>query len=162
MVKNFRSPFFKVPTMMGTVFLFSMQLIIYSDGGSRGNPGKSGIGVVIKNDTHQLVKKLWKYLGVCTNNVAEYHALLLGIEEALLLKPEKITCYLDSELVVKQLNGQYRVKHPDLQPLYQKIRTLVMFQPVTFIHIPRERNQEADRLANKAMDEQSEGNEQFL
>lgn len=135
-----------------------MELQLFTDGGSRGNPGPSGIGMVIKDEQGRTLAQCWKYTGIGTNNRAEYMALLEGIRYIQIQWPGAVIhCCLDSELVVKQLNGQYRVKHPDLQPLYAQIKLLEMAHSMRYTHIPRERNQEADRLANKAMDERSEG-----
>lgn len=132
-----------------------MHFLLFSDGGSRGNPGPAGCGAVITDDHGKVLKKLKKYLGVTTNNQAEYQALILGLKAAARLKPGKITCYLDSELVVRQVNGQYRVKKPELKPHVQWIQHFFLKHPNTkCIHIPREKNALADQLANEAMDKQ--------
>ena len=129
------------------------KLIINTDGGARGNPGPAGIGAIIKTDTGQLVAKISEYLGVATNNQAEYKAILAGITRAKELGAEEIDFYLDSELAVKQLNREYRVRNAELAPLYVKIYNLTLqFKKVTFSHIRREFNKEADALANEAMD----------
>ena len=100
-----------------------------------------------------IILKKSEYLGRTTNNQAEYRALILGLEELLRMGAKKISCFLDSELVVKQLNGQYRVKDKDLRPLYEKILKLAdEFEEVKFSHIRRERNKEADKLVNEKLD----------
>lgn len=131
-----------------------MKLIIYTDGGARGNPGPSGLGVVIYNQDKQLLKKYSKFLNQGTNNQAEYQALILGLEKAKILKASEVDCYLDSKLIVEQINGNYKVKNPVLGPLFIRVWNLSQsFKKVNFYHIPREKNQEADQLVNKAMDQ---------
>lgn len=131
-----------------------MKLIIYTDGGARGNPGPSGLGVVIYNQDKQLLKKYSKFLNQGTNNQAEYQALILGLEKAKSLKASEVDCYLDSKLIVEQINGNYKVKNPGLGPLFIRVWNLTQsFKKVNFYHIPREKNQEADKLVNEAMDE---------
>ena len=130
------------------------KLIIYCDGGSRGNPGPAGLGAVIYDEDKNILFEISEYLGVTTNNQAEYKGVLQAIKKAKELKAKELTFYLDSELIVKQMNGQYRVKNRDLIPLYMKIRKYVLeFQKVEFNHVRREYNKEADALANMAMDE---------
>ena len=129
------------------------NVFVFIDGGSRGNPGPAGCGAVITDEHGKVLKKLKKYLGVTTNNQAEYQALIMGLKAAAKLKPERITCYLDSELVVRQVCGEYRVKKPELKPHVQWISRFIVSNPNTkFIHIPRQRNALADQLANEAMD----------
>ena len=129
------------------------KLTIFSDGGSRGNPGPAGCGAIIYNEKKKIIAKLVKYIGKATNNQAEYKALILGLEKAKKLKVFDIKCYLDSELVVKQLNREYRVKDKDLEPLFIKIHNLTLgFKSVTFKHVRREKNKEADRLVNLVLD----------
>lgn len=130
------------------------KLIIYCDGGSRGNPGPAGLGAVIYDDKKNKLFEISEFLGVTTNNQAEYKGVLQAIKKAKELKAKEITFYLDSELIVKQMNGQYRVKNRDLIPLYMEIRKYILeFQKVEFNHVRREYNKEADALANMAMDE---------
>lgn len=137
-----------LPTLMK-----SKHLLIFSDGGSRGNPGPAGCGAVITDEEGNVLKKLKKYIGITTNNQAEYQALILGIKEAEKMKPSKITCYLDSLLVVEQLNGAWKVKKTELKPHYEYIKLFTLKHPKThFYHIPREKNKLADKLANEAMD----------
>ncbi len=129
------------------------KLIINTDGGARGNPGPAGLGVIIKTETGKVVAKISEYLGVATNNQAEYKAILAGIARAKELGAEAVDFYLDSELAVKQLNREYKVKNAELAPLYVKIYNLTLgFKKVTFSHVRREFNKEADALANEAMD----------
>jgi len=129
------------------------KLIIYSDGGARGNPGPAGIGVVIYDESKKIVSEISEYLGVATNNQAEYKACLAGIKKASELGAEEIDFFLDSELVVKQLNLEYKVKNKDLAPLFVQIfNETLKYKKVTFTHIRREYNKVADALANKAMD----------
>jgi ribonuclease HI len=129
------------------------KLIIYTDGGARNNPGPAGIGAVFYNENKEVIAEISEYIGLATNNQAEYKALLAAIEKAKKLGAEELEFYLDSELVVKQLNREYRVKDKNLAPLFVKIYNATMsFKKVTFKHIPREMNKEADRLVNLAID----------
>ncbi|MDD4607417.1 MAG: ribonuclease HI family protein [Patescibacteria group bacterium] len=129
------------------------KIKIYTDGGARGNPGPAGIGVVIELSNGD-VKTYHQYLGETTNNQAEYQAIVLALEKARLYKPDEIDLYSDSELVIKQLNREYKIKNTDLGPWFIKIWNLQQsFKKVNFHHIPREQNKEADKLANQAMDE---------
>lgn len=133
------------------------KLIIYTDGGARGNPGPAGIGAVIKNETREIISEISEYLGETTNNQAEYKAVIAALSRARELGAEEIDFYLDSELVVKQINGEYKVKNKDLAPLFVKIYNARQgFKKTIFKHIPREKNKEADRLANMAMDRKNE------
>jgi len=129
------------------------KLIIFTDGGSRGNPGPAGLGAIIYDENHKVIAEISEYLGVTTNNQAEYRAILAAIKKAVALKATEVEFYLDSELAVKQLNREYKVKNKDLAPLFLAIYNLTLsFKKISFTHIPRERNKEADRLANEAMD----------
>lgn len=130
------------------------DVLAYTDGGSRGNPGPSGIGVIIYDaKTKEEVAHVSKYLGETTNNVAEYTALMAALEKAKEIGARTVHCRLDSELVVKQMNGQYKVRQPHLQVLFLKIFNLRQgFTKVTFEHVRREYNKVADQLANDAMD----------
>ena len=130
----------------------SKKFFLYTDGGSRGNPGPSGIGVVILDSKRKKVKETCKYIGETTNNVAEYSALILGLEEALALEADEVTVYMDSELLAKQLNGEYRVKDESIRPLFEKtLGILKNFRAFEIKHIAREKNSQADKLANKAI-----------
>ncbi|NQU99846.1 MAG: ribonuclease HI family protein [Parcubacteria group bacterium] len=131
----------------------NQKITIFSDGGSRGNPGPAGCGAVLYNSKKEVIVRLAQYIGKTTNNQAEYRALIIGLEKAQRLKAQDIICYLDSELVVKQLNREYRVKDKDLETLFVKVHNLTLgFKSVTFKHIRREKNKEADRLVNLALD----------
>lgn len=138
-----------------------IKLITYTDGGSRGNPGPSAVGVVIKNDKNEIVLKASKYIGETTNNVAEYEALILALQKAKgIFKTQKIKkgdleCYLDSELVVRHLNHEYKIKDEGLQLLFIKVWNLMLeYNSVKFIHISREKNKLADELVNRELDGQ--------
>lgn len=129
------------------------KFIIFTDGGARGNPGPAGIGAAIFDENKQLVAEISEYLGETTNNQAEYRAVVAALKKAAELGAEELSFFLDSELVVKQLNREYKVKNKDLAPLFLMIHNLVLgFRKVTFTHIPREENRHADKLANVAMD----------
>jgi len=129
------------------------KVIIYTDGGARGNPGPAGIGAVIYDEKKKVVAEISQYLGVATNNQAEYKALIAAFEKATELCVSELDCYLDSELVVKQLKREYKVKNKDLAPLFLTIHNLSLnFKKISYTHIPRELNQAADKLANEAMD----------
>jgi ribonuclease HI len=128
------------------------KLQIFTDGGARGNPGPAGIGAVIWSGNN-LVGRHRKFIGETTNNQAEYQAVILGLEEARKSGAGEVEVFLDSELVVKQLNREYKVKDKDLAPLFVKVWNLSLgFKKITFHHIPREKNKEADKLVNEAID----------
>ena len=125
---------------------------IYTDGGARGNPGPAGIGAVIWSG-NELVGRHNAYIGEATNNQAEYKAVILALEEAKKIDAEELEFFLDSELVVKQINREYKVKDKDLAPLFVQVWNLSLgFKKVTFQHVPREQNKEADKLVNEAID----------
>ena len=129
------------------------KLIIYTDGGARGNPGPAGIGAVILDDKKNLIAEISEYIGETTNNQAEYRAVVAAIKKAKELGAMEIQFYLDSQLVVEQLNGNYKVKNKGLQPLFVSVyNDSLNFKKVAYNHIPREQNKEADKLANMAMD----------
>lgn len=126
---------------------------MYSDGGSRGNPGEAGIGVYIEDENGNTLRELCQFIGTQTNNIAEYKALSRGLEAALDMGITEISCLLDSELVVKQIKGEYKVKNEGIIPMYNMIMPLInKFQSFEIRHIRRELNKKADALANKAMD----------
>ena len=130
------------------------MMTAYIDGGSRGNPGPAGYGVQIVDADGAVVAELHGALDNTTNNVAEYNGLLAALAWAVDHGQTSLHVRSDSELLVKQLRGEYRVKHPGLQPLYQDARALIgRIGRVTFEHVRREFNKDADRLANLAMDE---------
>ena len=131
----------------------SQNIVIYTDGGARGNPGPAGIGIVVKDAAGNLIKEWGSKIGVGTNNQAEYTALIEALKFVVTLKPHKVECRLDSELVVKQVRREYKVKDADLQKLFIKVWNLLQQIPKTsFVHIPRERNKRADELVNQALD----------
>lgn len=134
------------------------KLIVYSDGGARGNPGPAGLGVYICTPEHVPVERRFKYLGETTNNIAEYSGALLGLERAIALGATEIELRADSKLVIEQLKGNYKVKNPGLKEIHTQIKALLSqsFATVTFTHVPREKNKEADRLSNVAMDQGTE------
>ena len=130
------------------------MITAYIDGGSRGNPGPAGYGVQIVDESGTVVAELYGALDNTTNNVAEYNGLLAALAWAVDQGHRALHIRSDSELLVKQLRGEYRVKNPGLQPLYQDARALIgRIGRVSFEHVRREFNKEADRLANLAMDE---------
>jgi ribonuclease HI len=129
------------------------ELTIFTDGASRNNPGESGAGVSIMQHG-LLLEGIARYLGTTTNNIAEYTAAIIGLERAVQLGASKVRLYADSELMVKQLTGQYKVKNEGLKPLHARAKELIArIGCVEVQYIPRERNKDADALANKAIDE---------
>jgi ribonuclease HI len=138
-----------------------MKLKMFSDGGSRSNPGDAGVGVYIKSvDDNSYEEKLYQYIGIKTNNEAEYEALIRGlrflieVEENIDVSEVEIRCYLDSLLVVNQMNGVWKVRDKKMKEKYNFAKNLAdQFKKIDFIHVPREENEVADMLANKAMDE---------
>lgn len=127
---------------------------MFTDGAARGNPGPAAVGVVIEDDKGLRLRGLHRYLGKATNNEAEYQALIEGLKAAAEWKPERLELFLDSKLVVEQVNGSYRVRKPELQPLYQRAKELLGgFDEVVISHVEREKNRGADALANMALDE---------
>lgn len=126
---------------------------LFTDGAARGNPGPASIGAVLKDTSGEIIAEISEYLGETTNNQAEYKALLAGLQKALELSIKKLEVFLDSELVVKQIRGEYKVKHPDLIPLHTETKSLIRkFPEITISHVRREKNKEADALANLALD----------
>jgi ribonuclease HI len=129
------------------------MIIAYIDGGARGNPGPAGYGVRIESGDGTLVDELHGGLGIATNNVAEYNGLLAALQWAVAHRQPRLHIRADSELLVKQMRGEYKVKNPGLQPLYARARLLVgQLDHVKFEHVRRELNKEADRLSNLGMD----------
>jgi ribonuclease HI len=126
---------------------------LYTDGASRGNPGPAGAGVLLLDEKGRPILELNRFLGKATNNEAEYQALIAGLEAAEKLGLSRLQIFLDSELVVKQLQGEYRVRNPRLQPLFDEVASrLQRFSRYAIMYVPRDRNQAADRLANEAVD----------
>ena len=129
-------------------------LEIFSDGAARGNPGPAGAGAVVRSTDGRVVARVGKYLGEQTNNVAEYEGLLLGLQKALDLGAREVRVFADSLLVVSQLRGEWKIKHPGLKPLYERARTLLSkFERTAIRHVPREHNTQADEMSNRAIDE---------
>lgn len=129
-----------------------MAIDVYIDGAARGNPGPAGIGVVIK-DGPKLIGEIGAYIGKSTNNIAEYMALVRGLEEVLIRGFRSANFYSDSELLVKQLNGEYKVKHENLVPLHYHVLTLVdRMKDFSIKHVTREKNEHADKMANEGID----------
>jgi len=136
-----------------------MKYILYTDGGSRGNPGEAAIGVVICDDKGQALKKYGEGIGETTNNEAEYQALIFGLKKLKQvfgkdeMEKSSLEVRMDSELIVSQLNHKYKIEEPNLQKLFLQVWNLMLdFGPIKFVAIPREENKEADRLVNQALD----------
>ncbi len=133
------------------------RLVVHVDGGSRGNPGPAGAGIVVSADDGTVLIERGIFIGHATNNVAEYRGLIGGLESAALLGAREVEIVSDSELMVRQMNGQYRVKNAGLKPLYDKACQLARrFARCQFRHVRREQNVLADKLANLAMDRRGE------
>ncbi len=132
------------------------RVIVYSDGASRGNPGPSGAGALVTSADGRVLSRVSKFLGEMTNNMAEYTALLIALKQAQQAGAEEVTVRADSELLIEQLNGRYKVKSEALRILHGAAMDLLSsFKRWKAGHIPREKNQEADRLANQAIDERA-------
>lgn len=138
-----------------------MKLSIYTDGGARGNPGPAAIGIIILDENKKIIKKHKKFLGKKTNNQAEYSAVIKALELIKKTKikpsPKEISFFLDSELVCKQINGEYKIKNPELKVLNEKVNKLIssIKSKIIFHNVPRENEniQKADALVNEALDE---------
>ena len=131
-----------------------MDATLFADGGSRGNPGHAASAAVLVAHDGGVLREIGRYLGVATNNVAEWTALLDGLSAAKELGIERLAVRLDSELVVRQLSGQYRVKHENLRPLYARAKALLsQFEDVDVRHVRRNENKLADALVNRILDE---------
>lgn len=132
-----------------------MKLILYTDGGSRGNPGNAATGVVLKDSSGKIVSAYGEFLGIQTNNFAEYSAIISGLKKAKELSATEVDCLADSKLVIEQLSGRWKVKHPAIQKLFvQAYNAASEFKKVTYKHIRRELNKEADAEVNKVLDAQ--------
>lgn len=130
------------------------EILVYTDGASRGNPGPAAIGVVIKNEWGENLKTIAKDIGTATNNVAEYKALIEGLKEAVRLRPTSLSIFSDSELLVKQLKGEYKVRDPNLLPLYEETQRLLSgLKKWKVVKVKRGENTEADSLANQVLNE---------
>jgi len=128
------------------------RVIICTDGASRGNPGPAAIGATIKDEQGKLIGRISQRIGWATNNQAEYRAIIAALEEATRLGAKQVKINSDSQLVVRQINGEYRVKKAALKPLYQQVKKLLSsLDSFTITYIPRQQNQEADKLANMAL-----------
>ena len=156
-VTFFRSAFYSSRGEYG--ILASMHFTIHTDGGSRGNPGSAGAGAVIRDEDGNTVAVVSEFLGHRTNNFAEYEAVILAFDALAKLVQEKkrahtsVLVKMDSELIVKQMQGIYRVKHPVLRQQQAKLKErMTVFENVSFTHVPRAQNKDADFLANEAMD----------
>ncbi len=132
-----------------------MSYKLFTDGGARGNPGPAAIGAVLyQND--QEIATVSEYIGEATNNQAEYRAILAGVELALEKEVKDLECFLDSELIVEQLNQRYKVKDKELAKLFVKVWNLTLkFDKISFVHVRREKNKRADQLVNQALDKQA-------
>jgi ribonuclease HI len=134
------------------------RLLIFSDGGARGNPGPAAIAFLAFNDKGESVKADSRFIGIRTNNQAEYEALIIALQFASSVKAEEVVCHLDSELVAKQLNREYAVKNFELHKLWRKVQELRgCFKKISFVNVPRSNPQiqRADALVNKTLDEES-------
>ncbi len=132
------------------------KLLLYTDGGSRNNPGPAATGFVLKTENGQTLRKGGNFLGTATNNEAEYRALLEGLKAARDFSPQHLDCFLDSSLVVNQLNGRFKIKESRLGELVFEVKKLeTSFVSVRYNYIPREKNKEADAIVNRTLDEQA-------
>jgi ribonuclease HI len=130
-----------------------VRLLIYTDGAARGNPGPAGAGAILRDSDGTVLAEIAEPLGRATNNVAEWTAVLLALEEARRLGATHVDLRMDSELVARQISGVYRVKHPDLKPIHAAVMDLLrLLDGYTVGHVPRELNKDADRLSNVAID----------
>lgn len=130
-----------------------MKIILNTDGGARGNPGPAAIGVIIRDENKKTLRAYGEYLGKQTNNYAEYAALISGLKQAAKLGADEVECFLDSELIVKQMRREYKVKEPTLQKMFiQAYNAATRFKKVSYRHTMREGNVEADRLVNETLD----------
>lgn len=143
--------------------IVSDKIIIYTDGGSRGNPGEAALGVVIKNTRGEVIKKYGESIGIATNNIAEYSAVSFALQKVKQLfgkektKKLEIEIRMDSELAVRQLSGEYKIENEDLQKFFMRIWNLkIDFNKIVFKHIPREENKEADAMVNQALDQKQD------
>jgi len=134
------------------------RLVIYTDGAARGNPGPAGAGAVLRDaSSGSVVGEIARFLGIRTNNYAEWTAVELALAEALRLGARQVDLRMDSELVARQISGRYRVKHPELKPIHARVMAmLARLESYTVGHVPRELNKEADRMSNIAIDDPRE------
>lgn len=144
------------------------KFIVYTDGGARGNPGPAALGYVIKNEKGETLKEHGEYLGEKTNNEAEYRAPIAALKKIKATwgkdkaKKSEVAFFMDSELLVKQLTGKYKIENPNMQKFFLELWNLkVDFAKVTFVSIPREKNKEADRMVNEALDAKGHSKQLF-
>ena len=131
----------------------SSEIVVHVDGGSRGNPGPAAYGVTVVDANGAPVAEISKFLGRTTNNVAEYHGLLAALEFAIEHRHLRLRVLTDSELMARQIEGRYKVKSPDLKPLFEQARVLIQkLEHFSIRHVPREQNADADHLVNQALD----------
>ena len=131
------------------------EVRVFTDGGARGNPGPAAVGVVILDEKDNMISRSAKFIGITTNNVAEYSALIEALELLKEIDAYRIVFYTDSNLVYSQIKGLWKIKSPDLKVLNEQAKKMLYSLPnYDFVHIPREKNKDADRLVNKALDEQ--------
>ena len=129
------------------------KVIINADGAARGNPGPAAIGATIKDEGGNIIASISRRIGITTNNQAEYRAIITALEKAVSLGARQVILKSDSKLIVEQINGRYKIKNTALRPLYQEIVRLTgSLENITISYVPRSRNAEADKLANKALD----------
>ncbi len=141
------------PVHLLKVNLSITKAIINVDGAARGNPGPAAIGAIIKDEAGNVIGRISRAIGVTTNNQAEYRAIIAGLEKAVKAGIRQVIVQSDSELVVNQINGRYKIKNTALRPLYQEaVKSIGRLEKFTIVYVPRERNTEADGLANKALD----------
>jgi ribonuclease HI len=131
------------------------RVLIYTDGAARGNPGPAGLGAILRDaETGKVLAEMARFLGVRTNNYAEWTAVEDALREALLMGADHVDLRMDSELVARQITGRYRVKHPDLKPIHARVMAMLgQLKGYTVGHVPRELNKDADHLSNVAIDE---------
>jgi ribonuclease HI len=131
------------------------RVLIYTDGAARGNPGPAGLGAILRDaETGKVLAELARFLGVRTNNYAEWSAVEDALREALRMGADQVDLRMDSQLVARQITGRYRVKHPDLKPIHSRVMAMLgELKGYTVGHVPRELNKDADRLSNVAIDE---------
>ena len=133
---------------------------LHTDGGARGNPGPAGIGVVLESPEGEVLEAIGRGIGWSTNNAAEYEGLITGLQAARHHGAAALDVFMDSTLVIEQMKGNYKVKHPGLLPLHARARKLAdEFDEITFTAVPRSKNQQADRLSNRGMDDQASAGE---
>lgn len=150
------APNTRAPEMRTLFDVPQPEATLFADGGSRGNPGPAASGAVLVAPNGEVLDEVGQFLGTATNNVAEWTALCIGLERAIERGIRRLAVRLDSELVVKQMRGEYRVKHADLQPLHRRAVALFRrFEHVDIRHVPRKQNALADRLVNHVLDQEA-------